>query len=335
LDEIIEIEGGEDDVCLLLLGRNLVPRADLEALIRERRALRSTGAVVALLAAELESRGLVPSARALQALRLQTKALAKCGRCGAFHAIFFHRSATVHPCARCAEPLRPRPAIEAGPAAQESLLGAIPEGGGETMLGMGPTPERPAPTPTPASQESLMGKLPEGGGETMLDLGARPPPPSPSPAAAPTAAPPSALQESILSGFSPGGGETMLDLGSPGGVQPPQAPPVPPSQESVRGALPPGGGETVLDLGSTPALPPSPKPPEAPRSEPTIYVGGESDAKADPTVLADTPRTRSSAPKSDPRGLEATPRTATGGGGRSYAPMKAAPKEVQEAARDW
>ncbi|HLF92390.1 MAG TPA: serine/threonine-protein kinase, partial [Planctomycetota bacterium] len=187
----------------------------------------------------------------LQALRIQTKALATCGACGTFHAIYFYWPATAHACERCGTALRPRSAGEEY---------TLPEPGAD--------------------------------GES-------------------------------LAGSPPGGGETMLDLGS--------APaPAPPVQESIMG--PKGGGETVLDLGTIQATTP---PPPLPKSDPTIMIGGTEGAEVAPTVIADTPRTRSVAPqRSEPKSLEQTPRTATGGGVRSYAPMKNAPKEVQEAAKD-
>jgi serine/threonine protein kinase len=345
VDTTIHREGREDDLCRLLLQRNLVPREALEKLVLERRTQAKGGAAPPPLGAELVRLKLVASTAVLQSLRSETRAFAKCAKCGAFHAIYYYWPSTSQVCEKCGAALRPRPAGETSEG-QESLVGP-PPAGGEMMLDLGQPGAKPAP---PAPQESIMRGL-QAGGETMLDLGqlgAKPAPPAP--------------QESIMRGLSaggetmldlgqlgarpapqesltgappPGGGETLLDLGTMQGrtPAPPAKPPSP--QDSMPGRVLPGSGETVLDLGTLKAPPPPVQPPPL-KSEPTILLGSPSGASAEATVLADTPRSksRSSSRTTDPKSMEITPRTSTGQAARAYAPMKNAPKEVLEAAKD-
>lgn len=144
-----------------------------------------------------------------------------------------------------------------------------------------------------------------------------------------------------------GGDETMLDLNP----MPPK--PAEISPPSVSTPLLPVGDETTM-LGMSalgprrnPATeilkPQEPKPPEPPPApaplEPTIKMGSQTEtagtiivpssapAALEPTLKAAdvTPHTKNP--------LDATPRTGSGGA-RSFVPTKAAPKEVQEAAKD-
>ncbi len=309
MDEIIALEGSDDDLCRILLSRGLVPRDRLEGLVRERRVLASGGAAVPALKDQLVRDGLLHSRQEFEALRVQTKALAKCARCGAFHAIYLHWPASTPSCAKCGAALRPR-LIQPGPPplpGGETIV-APPPAGGESMLDLGTLPGlRPATAP-----ESLTGGPAPGGGETMLGLGTLP---GLRPGEAEPSPPPQTPQESLMGGGGRGGGETMLDLGTP-------ATPVPAADT----------GRTVLDAERTP--PPATAVPESSEFEPTVLLGSTPQTGSITAFPSDTPRSRSSPThKTDPRGLEATPRTATGGGG-GYSPTKSAPKEVQDAAKD-
>ncbi len=293
----LTIGGGEDDLCRLLIARNLVAQSTLEKIVRERRTLQAIGAGLPPLNEVLVRSGLLASALVLEALESETQALATCAACGAFHRVRLFNPGRAYACANCRKPLKPKAQSSAptAPVTLESLAGLPGGQAGETLLDMG-SPVRRAPPPAAKNslpeQESLLGRVPLGSGETILDM--------------------NPLR--------------------------PAAPPPLPDQESLLGSVPPGGGDTMLDMGTI--SPKAPPPPAAPAAEPTIVLGGagESSGSVDPTVvLGETPRTTStgstkSASRSRSVAPDETPRTSTGG--RSYAPLKSAPKEVIDAAKE-
>ncbi|HEX7897450.1 MAG TPA: serine/threonine-protein kinase [Planctomycetota bacterium] len=314
-----EILGSDDDICRLLLGKGLIARDKLEKLVRERRMMASQGAILPPLVPSMTLRGLITSPEKLNELQAATTALATCGGCGHFHTILYHVPGSAHVCVKCKTALRPRTVASTSSADPEASLA----GGGvlsddESLLDMGAVKARPAPKPAappPSPQESLMGVLP-GAGETLLGFGT-PAAKAPPPAAPP---PPPSPQESLM-GLPPGGGETLLDMGSGKTF-------IPPKLEETRNSTT-KTSETRND--ETKTLTPDPDPP---RLEPTIVVQTAS-GQIEPTLIADTtPKTKSgSAHGNDPRAMEVTPRSGSAGA-RSITPTKAAPKEVQEAAKD-
>ncbi len=367
----VELQGSDDDLCRLLLGKGLASRDKLESLVRERRMLASGGAVLPPLLQALSAQGLVASG-AIDRLRAQTQAFATCEGCRTFHTIFFHLPGSAHKCSKCSLPLRAR-AVAAPttstPEAEESLAGASLLGGDETLLDM-PTQKKPAAVVKPPAEAA------------KLDVGLTPPPmrkdePKPATPAAAKAKDDEtkviglsqAQEPESVVGLPKGRDETsLLNLSD----RVPKGPASP--QESLMGVLP-DAGETMLGMGDvakkTPAPPPSAKPPvkmpALPRDphdtaativigsqsetklDPTLIMGATSESKIEPTLMmpaADgtkidptliagiTPRTKSdTVNRTDPRGLDVTPRTASGGQ-RSFTPTKAAPKDVQDAAKD-
>lgn len=312
----VDIEGGEEDFCRLLLGKGLVAREALEALVKERRVVAAGGAALPPLAVVLQQKGFLPPDAVLK-LRSETQAFATCDGCRTFHAITYFVPGSSHACRQCSAPLRARAVASGAAAAEESLAGSLYED--ESLLDLGTVkPKAPPPPPPPPAalpaEESLMGVLP-GGGETLLGMD----PVSGKPKEKETkilrpdpATPPAVEKETKL--LRPKGGETTLldlDAGAP-------KTPAPPDKAVTETAA-------TIVVGT----------PSENKLEPTIIAPLPDGLKVEPTILADvTPRTRSDAlRKTDSKGLEVTPRTGSGGA-RSFTPTKAAPKEVQEAAKD-
>ena len=333
---IVNLEGSEEDFAKLLILHQIISQDQLAKALASRQSASAKSGVIEPLRDTLLREGIVTSSLIFEVLRVASKVVEECTKCGAIHHIYFYHPHARFFCAYCKGPLK---VTDAGQALKWTP-GQLAQAAAKASTASGPPPsvtqiirranplDDPSVAALPASEE------------TVFDLGTqvRAKAAAPTPPTKPVAAPPPAAQKpptrpaalppqtpkapidptvTILPVY---GDETMLDMGStprsksmkpatpPAASAPPPAPPpakpMPLPDETVRPLT--LSDETMLDLGDKPrpktaASAPPPAPAPAPKAAPldqTIVPA----AMGDETMLdmGQTPKPKSAAPAAPP-----------------------------------
>jgi serine/threonine protein kinase len=324
---IVNLEGSEEDFAKLLILHQIITQDQLAKALASRQSASAKSGAVEALRDTLLREGMVSSSLIFEVLRVATKVVEECTKCGAIHHIYFYHPHSRFFCAYCKGPLKvtdPGQALKWTP-------GQLATAAAKAATASGPAPSvtqiirraNPLDDPSVAS-------LPVAD-ETMLDMGLtarpkpaaqaplmKPAPAAPPPAAAKLPARPAALPPQVpkapidptITILPVYGDETMLDMGSTpksksmkpaASVPPPAPPPAKPMalpDETVRPLS--IADETMLDMGSTPkAKTPAPAPaPASPPLDQTVVPS----AMGDETMLdmGSTPKSKAMAPATPP-----------------------------------
>jgi serine/threonine protein kinase len=342
---IVNLEGSEEDFAKLLILHQIISPDQLAKALENRQSQSAKAAALEPLRDTLLRLGYVSSSLIFEVLRVASKVVEECTKCGAIHHIYFYHPHSRFFCAYCKGPLKvtdPGQALKwtpgqlASAAAKASAAGGPPPSATQVIRRANPLDD-PSLASLPAADE------------TMLDMGstpkAKPAAPKPAPAATP-APPPAAARPAPRPAALPPqtpkapidptvtilpvyGDETMLDMGSTpkSKSMKPAAPPAAPAPEAKPASTKPAplpdetvrplslADETMLDMGSTPrsktAPPAAAAPtPTAPAPKPPAPVDQSivPSAMGEETMLdmGMTPRSKST-PSSSAQAPEAKP----------------------------
>ncbi|HLY74549.1 MAG TPA: protein kinase, partial [Planctomycetota bacterium] len=301
---IVNLEGSEEDFAKLLILHQIISQEQLAKALESRQAASAKAGTVESLRDTLLRMNCVSSNLIFEVLRVASKVVEECTKCGAIHHIYYYHPHARFFCAYCKGPLKvtdPGQALKWTP-------GQLAAAAARAASAGGPDPtatqivRRANPLDDP-SVANLPAGLPE---DTVFDAGtklrqkvvaqaplAKPavpaPPaaaaskPAPKPAALPPQAPKAPIDPTITI-LPVYGDETMLDMGAtprpktmkpatPANPPPPPPPkPAPLPDQTIRPLQ--LGDETMLDMGETPK-PKSMKPPAS-------YAAEEKPAKSAP-----------------------------------------------------
>jgi len=283
---IVNLEGSEEDFAKLLILHQIISQEQLAKALENRQSASAKAGAIESLRDTLLRMNFVSSSLIFEVLRVASKVVEECTKCGAIHHIYYYHPHARFFCAYCKGPLK---VTDAGQALKWTP-GQLAAAAARAASAGGPDPtatqivRRANPLDDP-SVTSLPAGLPE---DTVFDAGtklrqkpaaqapllkpaaAAPPPPVAKPAPKPAALPPQAPKKefdptvTILPVY---GDETMLDMGAtpksktmkpatPAASAPPPPPPAPvakpaplPDVTINPSAL---GDETMLDMGDTP-----------------------------------------------------------------------------------
>lgn len=294
---IVNLEGSEEDFAKLLILHQIITQEQLAKALESRQSASAKGGAVEPLRDTLLRLHFVSSALIFEVLRVASKVVEECTKCGAIHHIYFYHPHARFFCAYCKGPLKVTDAGQALKWTPGQLANAAQKA--SAAGGPPPTATQIIRRANPLDDPSVAA-IPSQAEDTIFDAGtkvrakpAEPAPllkPTPKPAALPPQVPKAPFDPTVTV-LPVYGDETMLDMGStpksktmkpatPAASAPPPAPPPPkpapakpaplPDQSIVPSAM---GDETMLDMGftprgglakpSTPANPATPPPPKA------------------------------------------------------------------------
>jgi len=220
---IVNLEGSEEDFAKLLILHKIIDQQQLTKALENRQSTAAKGGAVESLRDTLTRMNLVSSSLIFEVLRVASKVVEECTKCGAVHHIYYYHPHARFFCAYCKGPLRltdsgqalkwsPQQVAEA--AAKAAAAAPSPK--------QGPLDEPSVVMPAAASDETVFDlgtqvrSKPEGSPPLLRPAQAPPPAaakPPPRPAALPPQVKPPPFDPTItVLPFS--GDETMLDMGS-------------------------------------------------------------------------------------------------------------------------
>ena len=283
---IVNLEGSEEDFAKLLILHQIITQQQLAKALENRQATSAKSGAVEALRDTLLRMGIVSSSLIFEVLRVASKVVEECTKCGAIHHIYYYHPHSRFFCAYCKGPLKvtdPGQALKwtpgqlAAAAARASAAGGPDPSATQIVRRANPLDDPsvanlPAglPDDTVFDAGTKLRQKPAAQAPLMKPAAAAPPPPVAKPAPKPAALPPQAPKKefdptvTILPVY---GDETMLDMGAtprPKTMKPAapatpiaSAPPPPPVAKPAPlpditinpSAL---GDETMLDMGDTP-----------------------------------------------------------------------------------
>src|SRR5579862_8728244 len=276
---IVSLEGSEEDFAKLLILHQVISQDQLAKALESRQSASAKSGAVEPLRDTLLRVGFVSSSLIFEVLRVASKVVEQCTKCGAIHHIYFYHPHARFFCAYCKGPLKvtdPGQALKWSPgqlaaaAAKASAAGGPPPSVTQIIRRANPLDE-PSVAALPAADETMLDM-----GLTARSKSAKAAVPAPKPAALPPQTPKAPIDPTVTI-LPVYGDETMLDMGST-----PKAKPVKPAAPAAASPPPPSkpaplpdqtivpssmGDETMLDMGSTPR-PKALTPPAATAAEP-------------------------------------------------------------------
>jgi serine/threonine protein kinase len=295
---IVNLEGSEEDFAKLLILHQIVTEEQLAKALQLRQTTSAKAGAVESLRETLLREHLVSSSLIFEVLRVASKVVEECTKCGAIHHIYFYHPHSRYFCTYCKGPLK---VTDAGQALKWTP-GQLAAAAAKAAAAGGPPPSATQiiRRANPLDDPSVAG-LPAAD-ETMLDMGlTSKPKPAPRPAALPPQTPKPPIDPTVTI-LPVGGDETMLDMGAtpkPKTMKPaapPSAPAAPPAPAASKPkALPdetlrplPTADETMLDMGVTPKAG-SAKPPAAaaPPPAPAAAKPADPDQSIVPAAMGD------------------------------------------------
>jgi serine/threonine protein kinase len=286
---IVNLEGSEEDFAKLLILHQIVTQEQLAKALASRQSASAKSGAVEPLRDTLLREGHVSSSLIFEVLRVASKVVEECTKCGAIHHIYYYHPHARYFCTYCKGPLK---VTDAGQALKWSP-GQLAAAATKAAAAGGPPPSatqiirraNPLDDPSLAALPAV--------DETMLDMGTQVKKSTPRPAALPPQTPKPPIDPTVTI-LPVGGDETMLDMGatprskSMKPAAPPSAPAAPPPAASKPRALPdetirplPTADETMLDMGTGAKA----KPAAAAPSTPTPAPAPAAPAPVDQTIV--------------------------------------------------
>ncbi|MBV8879530.1 MAG: hypothetical protein JO332_06195, partial [Planctomycetaceae bacterium] len=300
---IVNLEGSEEDFAKLLILHQIITQDQLAKALESRQSASAKAGAVESLRDALLRLNFVSSSLIFEVLRVASKVVEECTKCGAIHHIYFYHPHARFFCAYCKGPLKVTDAGQAlkwtpgqlaAAAEKASAAGGPPPSATQIIRRANPLDD-PSVTRIPAvaaddtvfDAGTKLRQKPAEPAPLLKPAAAAPPKPAPKPAALPPQAPKTPFDPTVTV-LPIYGDETMLDMGAtpksktmkpatPAASAPP--PPPPPPAASKPAPLPDEtirplsvADETMLDMGATPRSkgmkPAAAAPPPAPAPAP-------------------------------------------------------------------